>query len=82
MRVGEWITGSPRVELKPVGIMDLFKQGSGGKVFIKTAPAALPNLRTFSVLPLHCLNHLCYHTARTTSLQRWASIVGCVLVQI
>jgi uncharacterized protein (DUF2062 family) len=29
VRVGEWITGSPRVELKPVGITDLFKQGSG-----------------------------------------------------
>ena len=82
VRVGEWITGSPRVELKPVGITDLFKQGSGGKVFIKTAPVALPNLRTFSVLPLHCLNHLCYHPARTTSRQRGASIVGCVLLQI
>ena len=30
MRMGEWITGSPRVELKPVGITDLFKHGSGG----------------------------------------------------
>jgi hypothetical protein len=34
VRVGEWITGSPRVELKPVGITDLFKQGSGGKLSI------------------------------------------------
>ena len=48
VRVGEWITGSPRVELKPVGITDLFKQGSGGKLSITPTSDPLPDMQLVS----------------------------------
>lgn len=32
MRIGEWLTGAPHMELGPVSIKDLIKHGSGGTI--------------------------------------------------
>ena len=85
VRVGEWITGSPRVELKPVGITDLFKQGSGGKLSITPTSDPLPDMQLVSralywqlQIRHHCLPKVSLnHEMRAADLLR---SVGCALL--
>lgn len=85
VRVGEWITGSPRVELKPVGITDLFKQGSGGKLSIRPTSDPFPDTQLVSRAVYwqlqiwhHCLPKVgLNHDVRAADLLR---SVGCALL--
>ena len=91
VRVGEWITGSPRVELKPVGITELFKQGSGGKSPIKSPPIHCQTCKSSECFPCtvqnlvlsHCLDHYSPEVGLHRGVRAAADVlrsVGCALL--
>lgn len=54
MRIGEWLTGAPHVELGPVGIKDLIKHGSGGERTEMMLGLDPPNSAPYCTAPWKC----------------------------